>query len=164
MYLSDVDEFYGNDFIISIDGTETTEDRKLVDNLNEQLSKLGYNKIIKSKEDIENVLEEINNEILSKVQSHLFVQLSFNGERIVTEYIDSLNVFIASKLGMLVEGSWENQGDNIDYVRQIIDLNRCKFECFSVSLQDGSTQYYVLYRDSNNKFDIRPIKQEVYLS
>lgn len=164
MFQTDFDTFYGNDFLISINPTEETESDKLIKELNNQLKALGFNNHIASLDTVQTTLDSINASTLSNLSSPKFTWLRFDGNKIIKEYVSSLLPFIASRLNMLVDGDWENQGMNINFFRSFINENTCKFEGFYVTLPNGSTQYYVLFRNADNTLDIRQVHQDVYSS
>lgn len=163
-YLIDFDAFYGNDFLINVNQTEESEDDQLIAKLNEQLQSYGIkDRTIASLDVVQSVLDSINASILSNLSSPKFIWLRFDGNRIIKENVSSLLPFIASKLNMLVDGDWEDQGMNINFFRSFINENTCKFEGFYVTLPDGNKKYYVLFRD-NNTLNIKEVHPDVYSS
>ena len=164
MFQTDFDTFYGNDFLININPVEDTEEDKLVEELNNQLKALGFNNYIASLDTVQTTLDSINASTLSNLSSPKFIWLRFYGNKIVKEHVSSLLSFVASKLNMLVDGDWEDQGMNINFLRSFINENTCKFEGFYVTLPNESTQYYVLFRNADNTLDIRQVHQDVYSS
>lgn len=163
-YLIDFDAFYGNDFLINVNQTEESEDDQLIAKLNEQLQSYGIkDRTIASLDVVQSVLDGINASILSNLSSPKFIWLRFDGNRIIKENVSSLLPFIASKLNILVDGDWEDQGMNINFFRSFINENTCKFEGFYVTLPDGNIKYYVLFRD-NNTLNIKEIHPDVYSS
>ena len=163
-YLIDFDAFYGNDFLINVEQTEESEDDKLIAKLNEQLQSYGINdRTITSLDVVQSVLDDINTSTLSNLSSPKFIWLRFDGNKIIKENVSALLPFIASKLNMLVDGDWEDQGMNINFFRSFINENTCKFEGFYVNLPDGNIKYYVLFRD-NNTLNIKEVHQDVYSS
>lgn len=164
LYLIDFDAFYGNDFLINVNQTEESEDDQLIAKLNEQLQSYGIkDRTIASLDVVQSVLDSINASILSNLSSPKFIWLRFDGNRIIKENVSSLLPFIASKLNMLVDGDWEDQGMNINFFRSFINENTCKFEGFYVTLPDGNKKYYVLFRD-NNTLNIKEVHPDVYSS
>lgn len=161
-FLTDFDTFYGNDFLININPTEETENDILIKELNNQLKALGFDNHIASLDTVQTTLDSINTSTLSNLSSPKFIWLRFDGNRIIKENISALLPFIASKLNMLVDGDWEDQGMNINFFRSFINENTCKFEGFYVTLPNESTQYYVLFRNTDNTLDIRQVHQDVY--
>lgn len=163
-FLTDFDAFYGNDFLINVNQTEESEDDQLIAKLNEQLQSYGINdRTITSLDVVQSILDDINASILSNLTSPRFMWLRFDGNRIIKENVSSLLPFIASKLNMLVDGDWEEQGMNINFFRSFINENTCKFEGFYVTLPDGNKKYYVLFRD-NNTLNIKEVHPDVYSS
>ena len=163
-YLIDFDAFYGNDFLINVNQTEESEDDQLIAKLNEQLQSYGIkDRTIASLDVVQSVLDDINASTLSNLSSPKFMWLRFDGNRIIKENVSSLLPFIASKLNMLVDGDWEDQGMNINFFRSFINENTCKFEGFYVTLPDGNKKYYVLFRD-NNTLNIKEVHPDVYSS
>lgn len=164
LYLIDFDAFYGNDFLINVNQTEESEDDKLIAQLNEQLQSYGIkDKNITSLDVVQSVLDDINASTLSNLSSPKFMWLRFDGNKIIKENVSALLPFIASKLNILVDGNWEDQGMNINFFRSFINENTCKFEGFYVTLPDGNIKYYVLFRD-NNTLNIKEIHPDVYSS
>ena len=163
-YLIDFDAFYGNDFLINVNQTEESEDDQLIAKLNEQLQSYGIkDKTITSLDVVQSILDDINTSTLSNLSSPKFIWLRFEENRIIKENVSSLLPFIASKLNMLVDGDWEDQGMNINFFRSFINENTCKFEGFYVTLPDGNKKYYVLFRD-NNTLNIKEVHPDVYSS
>lgn len=164
-YLIDFDAFYGNDFLINVNQTKESEDDQLIAKLNEQLQSYGIkDRTITSLDAVQSVLDDINASTLSNLSSPKFIWLRFDGNKIIKENVSALLPFIASKLNMLVEGNWEDQGMNINFFRSFINENTCKFEGFYVTLPDGNIKYYVLFRDNNNTLNIKEIHPDVYSS
>lgn len=143
-YNTNIPMIIGNDYSIdlsAINNEQAAEDKKVVESINEQLQELKLNEVIVTKDNIDTVVESINSEIASKVQSAEFDVVKVEGKTITTESVFDPKVMISNQLNTPKE--------TIHFYRDKIS----DFEPFFVSLQDKNYTYVL--EKKNNVWSIR---------
>lgn len=157
-YSTNANDLVGNDFIIDYDkikvnpkrAVEEDLQRQKVDKINETFKQFGINKQINNIDLLESTINDVNNEILSKVTTPDYTLIQITGtennpEITMSEVKGDLTPMIRN----LFRKSYGEEADNVT----IISRNNLKFVPFLVSLNDNSKSFALENKD--NVYSIR---------